>query len=288
MYEAYFGFKESPFSITPDPRFLFLTQSHRDALAYLHYGIEQRKGFLVVSGEVGVGKTLVIRALLGQLPDDVETAIVMNARLTFKQLLYMALIDFGLTPTSKSKVDLILTLQEFLLRLRDRKSNAVLIIDEAQNLSEQGMEEFRLLSNLEAANTKLIQIVLVGQPELRALLERPVLRQLRQRIPGIFDLSGLPLDAVGEYIDFRTQVASEGKVRGLFHESAVAEIGRLTGGIPRLVNQLCDRSLLVGYAQGADRIDGEQVQAAGEELEMGRDRPRPPAAMLYRNAGGAS
>jgi general secretion pathway protein A len=287
MYEAFFGFREPPFSIAPDPRFLFLTQSHRDALAYLHYGIEQRKGFLVLSGEVGVGKTLVLRSLLGQLPDEVETAIVMNARLNFKQLLYMALIDYGLTPAGRSKVDLLLTLQEYLLRLRDRRANAVLIIDEAQNLSEESMEEFRLLSNLEAANTKLIQIVLAGQPELRELLERPSLRQLRQRIPGIYDLLGLPPDALGEYIDFRTQVASEGQVRGLFDDPAVAEIGRMTGGVPRLVNLVCDRALLVGYARGADRIDLELVRTAGDELELRREQPRPPSAMLYRNAGGS-
>jgi general secretion pathway protein A len=286
VYEAYFGFREPPFSITPDPRFLFLTQSHRDALAYLHYGIEQRKGFLVVSGEVGVGKTLVVRALLGQLPDDIETAIVMNARLTFKQLLYMALIDYGLIPAGRSKVDLLLTLQEYLLRLRDRRANALLIIDEAQNLSEESMEDFRLLSNLEAANTKLIQIVLVGQPELRALLKRPSLRQLRQRIPGVFDLRGLPPEAVGEYIDFRTQVASDGRVRGLFDDEAVAEVGCISGGIPRVINLLCDRALLVGYVRGADRIGVEQVEAAGAELELGRVEPRPHST-LYRNAGGS-
>ena len=281
MYEAHFGLKEPPFSITPDPRFLYLTRSHRDALAYLHYGIEQRKGFLVLNGEVGLGKTLVVRTLLGQLPDDVETAVVMNARLSFRQLLYMALRDFGLNPPGHSKVNLLLTLQEFLLRARDRQANVVLVVDEAQNLSETSLEEFRLLSNLETTNTKLIQLVLVGQPELRALLNQRSLRQLRQRIPGIFDHSRLPSEAVREYIDFRTQVASHGRVSGLFEDEAVAEVVRLAAGIPRLVNQICDRALLVGYARAADRIALEHVRAAAVELELERDPS--PGAPVYRS-----
>lgn len=284
MYEAHFGLRETPFAITPDPRFLFLTRSHRDALAYLHYGIEERKGFLVMTGEVGVGKTLVVRTLLGQLPDEVQTAIVMNARLGFKQLLYLALADFGLTPPGRSKVDLLLTLQEFLLRIRDRKGNAVIIIDEAQNLSEAALEDFRLLSNLEASNSKLIQIVLVGQTELRGLLERPTLRQLRQRIPGIFDLSRLPVDAVREYVDFRVTVASEGRARALFDDEAMAEIGRRTAGTPRLINQVCDRALLIAYAKGADRVVGSHVREAAEELELAT-LPSSPSAMLYRSFG---
>ena len=284
MYEAHFGLSEPPFAITPDPRFLFLTRGHRDALAYLHYGIEERKGFLVLSGEVGVGKTLVIRTLLGQLSNEVETAIVMNARLSFRQLLYMALLDFGLTPPSRSKVDLLITLQEYLLKVRDRKGNAVLIIDEAQNLSETALEEFRLLSNLEASNTKLIQIVLVGQPELKVILNQKSLRQLRQRIPGICDLSRLPADTVSEYIDFRTQVASGGRVSGLFDDSAVASVVRYGEGIPRLINQLCDRALLAGYARGADRISPEHVRSAAGELGFAQEAA--PTSMLYRSGGG--
>jgi general secretion pathway protein A len=285
VYEAHFGFAEPPFAITPDPRFLFLTHSHRDALAYLHYGIEERKGFLVLTGEVGVGKTLVVRTLLNQLPDDVETAVVMNARLNFRQLLFMALKDFGLNPQSRSKVSLLLMLQDFLLRARDRKANAVLIVDEAQNLSEESLEEFRLLSNLETSNTKLIQLALVGQPELRAILNQRSLRQLRQRIPGIFDLGRLPAEAVREYIDFRMQVASEGRVSGLFDEQAVAEVIRLAAGIPRLVNQVCDRSLVVGYARGADRIEVEHVRAAAVELELGREAaPGPVYRSISREA----
>lgn len=281
MYEAHFGLNEPPFSITPDPRFLYLTRGHRDALAYLHYGIEERKGFLVLSGEVGVGKTLVIRTLLGQLSDQVESAIVMNARLNFRQLLYLALVDFGLRPPGQSKVELLLCLQEFLLGLRDRRGNAVLIVDEAQNLTEEALEDFRLLSNLEAANTKLVQIVLVGQPELRRLLRQPSLRQLRQRIPGIFDLTRLPPDGVAGYVDFRLSVAGEGKAAGLFTEEALDEVSLRSDGIPRLINQVCDRALLVAYAKGADRVRREHVREAAEELEIGAIAP--PTSFLHRD-----
>jgi len=281
MYESYYGLKETPFAITPDPRFLFLTRSHRDALAYLHYGIEQRKGFLALTGEVGTGKTLLIRTLLGQLPGEVETAIVMNARLTFKQLLYLALLDFNVQPAGRSKVDLLLALQQYLLRIRDKQGNAVLIIDEAQNLSEESLEEFRLLSNFETASTKLIQIVLVGQPELRGLLNRHSLRQLRQRIPGVYDLSRLPSEAVREYIDFRLSVASGGKMSGLFDPSGVEEVTRQSAGLPRLVNQVCDRALLVGYVKGAERISAEHVREAARELDWVNDAA--PTASFYRS-----
>lgn len=266
MYESFYGLRETPFAITPDPRFLFHTRNHRDALAYLHYGIDQRKGILVLTGEVGVGKTLVIRTLLGQLPRSVRTSIVMNARLSFRQLLYMALLDFDLRPPGRSRVDLLMTLQDFLIRLRQAQENAVLIIDEAQNLSEKSLEEFRLLSNLETADAKLLQIVLVGQPELKEKLNRHGLRQLRQRIPGIFDLSRLPNSAVEEYIDFRLQVASSGTAARLFDEEALDEVCRSSGGIPRLINQLCDRALLIGYAKGRERVDADIVHEAAQEL----------------------
>lgn len=266
MYEAFYGLSDPPFSITPDPRFLFLTRNHRDALAYLHYGIEQRKGFLVLTGEVGVGKTLVIRTLLGQLSTDVETAIVMNARLSFRQLLYMALLDFDLQPPGRSRVDLLMTLQHFLLRLKQQGRNAVLIIDEAQNLSEKSLEEFRLVSNLETASEKLIQIVLVGQPELKALLNRHSLRQLRQRIPGIFELSRLPEETVREYVDFRLGVASGSRVSDLFDPAALDLVSEISQRIPRLINQICDRALLIGYAQRLDRIGFDAVREAAREL----------------------
>lgn len=286
MYEAHYGLREAPFSMTPDPRFLFLARSHRDALAYLHYGIDERKGFLVLNGEVGVGKTLVIRTLLGQLPENVRTAIVMNARLTFKQLLYMSLVDFGIRPSGRTKVDLLMALQDFLLEIRNGGGNAVLIVDEAQNLTEEALEDFRLLSNFEASNAKLFQIILVGQPELRQLLARRSLRQLRQRIPGIFDLSPLPPDSVREYISFRLRVAADGRIRGLFDEDALDLICLRSHGIPRLINQICDRAMLIGYARGADIVSAEHVSDAASELEI--DTPGMPVQLFHRGAVGES
>jgi general secretion pathway protein A len=269
MYEGYFGFQEPPFQITPDPRFLYLTRSHRDALTYLTHGISERKGILVLTGEVGVGKTLMVHTLLSQLPRSVETAVVMNARLNFKQLLYLALLDFGVEPGGRSKVDLLLTMQEYLLRLGNRDGTALLIVDEAQTLSPESLEEFRLLSNLETSTQKMLQILLVGQPELKVSLAQHSLRQLRQRIPGICDLSSLPPDSVSEYVEHRLNVASEGRCSGLFSPPALNEVARYSRGIPRLINQVCDRALLIGYAAGADRIDGPHVVEAVRKLEEG-------------------
>jgi len=276
MYEAHFGFRESPFQITPDPRFLFLTQSHRDALTYLMTGVTERKGILVLTGEVGTGKTLMVRTLMERLPEDVQTAIVMNARLTFEQLLYLALLDFGVPPKSRSKVDQLITLQEHLLRLRDQGRTAFLTIDEAQTLTQESLEELRLLSNLETTTEKLFQILLVGQPELKATLNQHSLRQLRQRIPGIFDLSRVPAESVWEYVEYRIQIASEGRCSGLFNKEALEGIVSFSKGIPRLINQVCDRALLVAYAWGADQVDKVHVHEAIRDLEGGfLGAPRP-------------
>lgn len=269
MYEAHYGFREPPFQITPDPRFLYLTKSHRDALAYLEYGVRERKGILVVSGEVGTGKTLLIRTLLHQLPPEVESAVVMNARLSFNQLLYLALLDFGVLPKSRAKVDLLVYLQEFLLGVRDRGGTALLVVDEAQTLTPDALEEFRLLSNLETNTQKLLQILLVGQPELKVALGQHSLRQLRQRIPGVCDLSKLPPESVWEYVEHRLHIASDGRCRGLVLRDAIEEIARYADGIPRLINQVCDRALLIGYARGADRIRESHVREAIQDLEDG-------------------
>jgi general secretion pathway protein A len=277
MYEEHFGFREAPFQITPDPRFLFLTKTHRDALAYLNYGISERKGILVLTGEVGTGKTLMVRTLLEGLSPDVETAVVMNAHLNFRQLLYLALRDFGVEPPTRSKVDLLLALQEYLIALGDRGATALLVVDEAQTLTTRSLEEFRLLSNLETNTEKLIQILLVGQPELKLTLGQHNLRQLRQRIPGICDLSRMPAEGVGEYIEHRLRVASGGSSCGLLTREAIQEVARYSDGIPRLINQTCDRALLVGYAQGADQIDGEHVREAVRDLEDGFLGSMPPS-----------
>ena len=217
-----------------------------------------------------------VRTLMDRLPEDVQTAIVMNARLTFEQLLYLALLDFGVPPKSRSKVDQLITLQEYLLRLRDQGSTAFLTIDEAQTLTQESLEELRLLSNLETTTEKLFQILLVGQPELKATLDQHSLRQLRQRIPGIFDLSRVPAESVWEYVEYRIQIASEGRCSGLFNKEALEDIVTFSKGIPRLINQVCDRALLVAYAWGADQVEKLHVREAIRDLEGGfLGAPRP-------------
>lgn len=282
MYEAFYGLREAPFNLTPDPRFLFMTPDQREALAYLKYGIQERKGFLVLSGEVGVGKTLIVRTLMDQLNGSVSSALVMNAMLSFGQLLRMALLDFGVTVKGRGKLDQLLALQQFLLATHATGGNALLVIDEAQNLSPASLEEFRLLSNLETSTAKLIQIVFVGQPELIDLLNSHKLRQLRQRIPGVCELHPLKPEGVGEYIEHRLRVASEGRVGQLFDAEALRAISAQTHGVPRLINALCDRALLIGYVRDRRRVGEECVREAIEEMERGYrpGRHEAPAASL--------
>jgi general secretion pathway protein A len=280
MYEAFYGFREAPFNLTPDPRFLFMTPDQREALAYLKYGIQERKGFLVLSGEVGVGKTLIMRTLLSQLDEQIASALVMNAMLSFGALLRMALLDLGVTVRGRGKVDMLLALQRFLLETHARGGNTLLIIDEAQNLTPASLEEFRLLSNLETSTAKLIQIVFVGQPELVQLLNSHRLRQLRQRIPGVCELHPLAADGVAEYIEHRLRVASEGRTGQLFETEALREIAAHTRGVPRLINVVCDRALLIGYVRDRKRIGVECVREAIEEIERGYQAGRrAPAAI---------
>ncbi|MBM3317094.1 MAG: AAA family ATPase [Candidatus Eisenbacteria bacterium] len=282
MYEAFYGLREAPFNLTPDPRFLFMTPDQREALAYLKYGIQERKGFLVLSGEVGVGKTLIVRTLLGQLNGGVSSALVMNAMLSFGQLLRMALMDFGVPVRGRGKLDQLLALQQFLLATHAAGGNAVLVVDEAQNLSPACLEEFRLLSNLETSTAKLIQIVFVGQPELIELLNSHKLRQLRQRIPGVCELHPLEAAGVAEYVEHRLRVASEGRVGQLFDDQALGEIAAHTRGVPRLINALCDRALLIGYVHDRRRVGVECVREAIEEMERGYrvGRSQTPPAVL--------
>lgn len=272
MYESFYGLKEAPFNLTPDPKYIFMTPDQREALAYLQYGIQQRKGLLVLSGEVGVGKTLIVRTLLEQLDGSVETALVMNAKLTFKQLLHMALCDLGLH-AGRDKVQMLLTLQQYLLQLHQAGRTALLAIDEAQNLSTGTLEEFRLLSNLETRSQKLLQVLLVGQTELKTLLNSHGLRQLRQRIPGMWELSALAPEGVGDYIEHRLRIASDNGLARIFDDQAVAEIVRYSGGVPRAINVLCDRALIIGYVYDRKEIDAKIVREAIEELEKGF-RPR--------------
>ena len=209
MYEEYYGFKELPFNVTPDPRFLYRSTSHRDALAYITYGIFQKKGFIAVTGEVGVGKTTVVNAFIDLFKPSLEVAFVFSTKFPFDQLLYLICNDFGLEVDGQNKVKMLMTLNKFLIDQYDKNRNTVLIIDEAQNLSPDVLEELRMLSNLETRDRKLIQIMLVGQPELETMLNLNEMRQLRQRIPGICRIPILSREDLERYIDYRLDIAGK-------------------------------------------------------------------------------
>lgn len=266
MYLKHFGFTEEPFSITPDPRFLFFARHHREAYDHLLYGIEHRKGFIELTGEVGCGKTTICRAVFAGLSCGVATALVLNPRLTETQLLRAILGDFGLNVAGRDRLSYIQRLNSFLLEQLREGNNVALIIDEAQALSDELLEQVRLLSNLETDQHKLLQIVLCGQPELKKRLGAADLRQLRQRIAVRCHLLPLTEEEVGQYIDCRLRTAGR-KEGGLFDSDAVRRVYRYSGGVPRLVNSLCDIALLAGYAAGTTSIDKHCVVRAIRQLE---------------------
>jgi general secretion pathway protein A len=266
MYEAFFNLKENPFGTTPDPRFLYKGKAHREALAYLAYGVFRKKGFLAVSGEVGIGKTTIIRAFVQTFHPCLEVAFILNTKVDFRELLYMLLVDLGIEVHNDSKVAMLATLNEHLIRRYAENQNPLLVIDEAQNLTPEVLEELRMLSNLETDEQKLIQIVLVGQPELNRVLMRDDLRQLRQRIPGVFHMQFLSRDEVSSYIRYRLGVAGMKNGQLMFSENAVDAIHGFSSGIPRLINMLCDRVLLRGYLQKTRVVERDMVEASMLEL----------------------
>lgn len=266
MYEAFFDLKENPFGTTPDPRFLYKGKAHREALAYLAYGVFRKKGFLAVSGEVGIGKTTIIRAFVQTFHPCLEVAFILNTKVDFRELLYMLLVDFGIEVENDSKVAMLATLNEHLIQRYAENQNPLLIIDEAQNLTPEVLEELRMLSNLETDEQKLIQIVLVGQPELTRVLQRDDMRQLRQRIPGVFHMQFLSRDEVFSYIRYRLGVAGMRNGQLMFSDNAVDVIHQFSSGIPRLINMLCDRVLLRGYLQKTHVVEKDMVEASILEL----------------------
>jgi general secretion pathway protein A len=266
MYLQYYNLKESPFNITPDPRFLYFTPHHREAYDHLIYGIRNRKGFIELTGEVGSGKTTLCRAVLANLGSDVQTALILNPSLTETQLLRAMLNDFGLHLKGRDRLSYIEELNRFLLDMNREGTNVALVIDEAQDLSPQVMEQVRLLSNLETDQQKLIQIVLCGQPELQKRLARPDLRQLRQRITVRYHIPPLTEEDTLMYIMHRLWVAgSDGGVA--FEPGAVREVHRYAKGIPRMVNAVCDNALLAGYVARVRTINPRCVRRAIEQLE---------------------
>ncbi len=266
MYLEFFGLTEFPFNITPDPKYLYFSPRHREAMDLLLYGIANRKGFIELTGEVGCGKTTMLRAVLSRLPHDVETALVLNPCLNEDQLLRAILNDLGLSVKGNDRLAYVEQLNEFLLMQADRGHNVLIVIDEAQDLQPEVMEQVRLLSNLETDEHKLMQIVLAGQPELRDRLAQHDLRQLRQRILIRCHLSPLEPHEVVEYIVHRLRVAGAGpEVR--FEPEAVEQIHAYAGGVPRLINAICDLAMLSAYASQSRTIGVSQVRKALQQLE---------------------
>ena len=267
MYLEYLGLREKPFTITADPSFLYLSKKHREALSHMVYGIRDRKGFIEVTGDVGTGKTTLCKTLLRQLDATTKTALILQPTLSELQLLQAIVNDFGLNPVSKiDRLGLFNHLNKFLLDQAEQGYNVVLVIDEAQNLSLRILEQIRMLSNLETDKDKLIQIILVGQPQLRAKLASPELEQLRQRIGVRYHITPLDLEEVRTYIDHRLRIAgSDGTLQ--WTPDGVEEVYRCSKGIPRLINVICDRSLLACYVFRVKRVDSEIVRRSFQEVE---------------------
>jgi general secretion pathway protein A len=287
MYEAFFGLQQAPFSIAPDPHYLYLSERHREALAHLLYGLGGGGGFVVLTGEIGAGKTTVCRCVMAQVPEHCHLAYIFNPKLTAPELLRSVCEEFGVAvATEASSVkDFVDPLNAFLLAAHAARQHCVLIIDEAQSLSAEALEQLRLLTNLETAERKLLQIVLVGQPELRSLLARPELESLAQRVIARYHLGALSAPETAAYIAHRLAVA--GLKGPLPFEARVgAEVHRLTGGVPRRINLLCDRALLGAYGKAEARVSVATVRQAAREVfaEGLQERPPFPAAASWRQA----
>ena len=268
MYTSFFGLNEKPFAITPDPRYLFMSERHGEALAHLVYGVTESGGFMQLTGEVGTGKTTLVRTLLqNKLPNNADVAVVLNPRLSVIEFLETICEELGiLAPENRGSVKaLVDSLNHQLLRAHAEGRRVILVVDEAQNLSRDVLEQVRLLTNLETAKQKLLQIILIGQPELRDLLAREDLRQLAQRITGRYHLEPLTREETAQYIEHRLRVA--GALGEIFDSSAKREVFRLTSGVPRLINVICDRALLGAYSKETRRVSRRLVRSAAAEIK---------------------
>lgn len=284
-YEQFYGFVQPPFTLTPDPKFLYLSESHDEAITSLAQAIRRKEGFIVLTGDIGTGKTTICRALLEQLDASTFTSLILNPFLSVEELLREVLLDFGVVSrdavrsgriSTASKHELISTLHEFLLSLMAIRGSAVLIIDEAQHLSPQVLEQIRILSNLETNESKLLQIVLVGQLNLLGVLAEAEMRQLDQRISIRATLKPLNREEVEAYIAHRVWVA-RGSTTVAFEPSALDLVHRFTGGVPRIINLLCDRALMVGASTRVNRITTGMIEeaAANLGLKLPQAAPRP-------------
>jgi len=266
VYLEFYGLEEPPFSITPNPRYLFYSAKHREALNHLLYGIRERKGFVQLTGDVGAGKTTLCRAMLDQLGKNFSTALILNPILDPEQLVKAVAMEFGLCVKGLDKLETMEAINLFLLAQAEHGRDCVIVIDEAQNLTPELLEQVRLLSNIETDDRKLLQIVLLGQPELRDRLNDPSLRQLRQRITVRYHLTPLRRQELGQYVQHRLQVSgSEGPP--YFTRPALWRIFNYTEGVPRLVNALCDKCLLAGFVQHSEQITYGIASRAVRELE---------------------
>lgn len=267
MYEAFYRLREKPFHVTADPAFLYFSRHHQEAMEHLLYGIEQRLGFLLITGEVGTGKTILVKALVDRVGHPVKTALLLQSTLSSQQMLKSILQDFGCTAIGSSRGKLMLNLEQFLLRLAAAGECAVLIIDEAQVLSRHALEQIRLLSNIETPKAKLLQIVLVGQPELVERLNDHRLRALRQRIAVSYEIQPLEEQEVAAYIHHRLRIAGAGATPS-FTTEALQLIAKLSEGIPRRINLLCDRALLAGFVRESQVIDAALLEQIGQEQDL--------------------
>lgn len=273
MYSEFFGLNEKPFSITPDPRYLYMTSRHSDALAHLIYGISESGGFIQLTGEVGTGKTTLIRSLLEQMPEAARLAVILNPNLSAIEFLASICEELDIPlPEQHTRSSLISALNRYLLQAHAEGIRVVLIVDEAQTLDAELLEQVRLLTNLETTKQKLLQIILIGQPELRELLARPDMRQIAQRITGRFHLQPLVRSETQAYVRHRMRVA--GAQHDVFKPGALNALHRVSGGIPRIVNVVADRALLAAYTIDSPRISAGIVRRAAAEVFGGMRRRR--------------
>jgi general secretion pathway protein A len=269
MYEQYYSLIEPPFSLTPDPKYFYRSESHHRAFELLQYAIQRREGFMIVYGDIGTGKTTLCRAVLDNIGKNVYTALLLNPFVTEQDLLQTILSDFAVTaPKSSTKQDLLNALGRFLISVMEKEGRAVLIIDEAQNIPLATLEQIRMISNLETHDAKLLQIVLVGQLELTDVLAKPELRQLQQRISIKCELTALSTEETAQYIRHRLAIAGGGQSRIIFSSDGIKEIYTYSGGIPRLINLIADRSLLAGMALSTTTMDRRVVREAVENLQL--------------------
>lgn len=280
MYTQFFGFSEKPFGVTPDPKFLFLTSSHSEALASMGYGITERKGFLSITGEIGTGKTTLIYSLIRQLPKKIKTVLIYHTNITFEQILKSILLSLKIPFASEDRIILLDHLREYLTQRLSSQDNLAIIIDEAQNLSRGVMEELRMLSNFETPQSKLLQIVLVGQPELEANLNAEELKQLKQRIGIRRQIRPLRLDESKKYIDHRLNLVGSNS-SDLFTPEALSLICDYSKGIPRTINILCDNSFLIGYAASQKKINADIIREVIGDMEGSIQEKPPREEFLY-------